>query len=402
MCDLRFNIIKAQVACRMSHVYMLSIYIHIPYCLKKCAYCDFYSVPASGGSVPEGEYLRACLEQLRRESERNGLKGRDLTSIYFGGGTPSILSPDFFKRMLDEIEKTLSVVGDIEISCEVNPATVDEKWFFDVKKIGINRISIGVQSFNSKLLKILGRVHSSEDAMRTIAEAQDVGFKSIGLDLMYGIPSETILELEDDIRTAMTFQPEHISAYQLTVEDDTPLKVAMDRSEIKLPSDEASLKQMRIVARMLDRVGWNRYEISNYAKSGFESKHNMNYWNYGEYLGVGAGATSFIRSKGECFGRRYARVRDVKQFIEGIVRFDEDEILDVKTAMSEFMFMGLRMIDGVDPDSFKELFGKDLYEVYGETLAKLVDDDLLRKVNSKLCLTPKGIEISNYVFEKFI
>ncbi|MBT3180932.1 MAG: radical SAM family heme chaperone HemW [Deltaproteobacteria bacterium] len=383
---------------------MFSIYVHIPFCLKKCDYCDFYSIAASDEGVPEQSYLKACIDQLQREVKEKGLNGRTISSVYFGGGTPSIFSSSFFERFLEEIYKNFTVEDDVEISCEVNPATADAKWFAEMKDVGVTRISLGVQSFNSNLLQSLGRIHSADDAMRAIAEAQDADFKSVSLDLIYAIPGEAVSELEDDIRTAMTFQPEHISAYQLTPEEGTLLKKRVDESEIELLSDSEILKQMAIVSRMLDRVGWRKYEISNYAKPGFECRHNVNYWRYGEYLGVGSGATSFIRSGENTFGRRYTQARDVMRYIDGSLELDDDECIDEKTAMSEFMFMGLRTLDGIDTQRFSKVFNRDLADIYGRVVKELIDDRLIHEMDGggNLRLTPKGVEISNYVFTKFM
>ncbi len=394
---------------------MLSIYVHIPFCLKKCDYCDFFSIPCERASVPEREYLAALLEQLDMEIASNGLTGEALSTVYFGGGTPSLMSPSFFEGTLARLRDRFHPVSDIEVSCEVNPATVDRSWFVGARESGITRASIGVQSFHGDLLKALGRVHSADDAMRAIAEAQDAGFDSVSMDLMYGIPGETISQLEDDLRTAMTFQPSHVSAYQLTLEEGTPLAMRLD--EEGLLCDVEALKQMRIVARMLSRGGWSRYEISNFSKSGFACRHNLNYWRYGEFLGLGAGAASFLhignrdagntpsresRVTSHGFARRWTQVRDVKAYLAGTGELAEDEAMDRRTSMAEFCFMGLRTTEGIALERFRSLFGEEFEACLGRASEELIAEGLLERSDGNLSLTPSGVELSNQAFERFL
>jgi oxygen-independent coproporphyrinogen-3 oxidase len=374
---------------------VFGVYFHIPFCLRKCDYCDFFSIPCDRANVPEKEYLEALVRQLGAE----GLAGREVTSIYFGGGTPSLMSPEFFKSIIESVRERFDVARDVEVSCEVNPKTADASWFEGARRAGITRASIGVQSFSDELLLGLGRIHTAEDAMQAIAEAQDAAFDSVGVDLMFGIQGETITVLEDDVRTAMTFQPEHISAYQLTLEEGTPLYERIKGRDSGLgtrDSEDEILEQMRIVARMLSRGGWNRYEISNFARQGFECRHNMNYWRYGEYLGLGAAATSFVSN------RRWTQVRDVNEYMEGRGELAESEEIDLQTAMAEFCFLGLRTMNGIDSKIFRERFGKDLEEEYGEVCRKLIDDDLILKGEGRIRLTQRGVELSNQVFERFL
>lgn len=392
---------------------MFGIYVHIPFCVKKCGYCDFYSIPVGHDTVPHRKYLEAMVAQLERDTKTFGLRDRSVASVYFGGGTPSIMPPSFFEGVISAISGQFVIEKDAEISAEINPATADSNWFCSARAAGITRASIGVQSFGPRLLKTLGRIHSSEDAMRAIAEAQDAQFKSIGIDLMYAIDGESVSDLEEDLRTAMTFQTEHISAYQLTVEEGTPLaslrESIVDSRWSMVTSDEEQLKQMRIVERMLGRGGWNRYEISNFAKPGFECRHNLNYWRYGEYLGLGAGATSFARSQDReigrsqtSFARRWTQIRDINKYIGGSQEFAESEEIDKKTAMAEFCFMGLRMTEGISRLRFKEIFETEFDEVYEKECKALVEDGLLTAKDDVIALTSKGIELSNQVFQRFL
>ncbi len=374
---------------------MFGIYVHMPFCIKKCDYCDFYSMPIGRKPPPHEEYLKAMSAQL--DADAPAFAGRRVSTIYFGGGTPSLMPPGFFESLLSSIARRFSIEAGAEISCEANPATADLAWFKGAKDAGITRLSIGVQSFQDRLLEVLGRAHTSGEAMRAIAEAQDAGFDSVSLDLMYAIPGETSSDLEEDVRTAMTFQPQHISAYQLTLEQGTLLHERFSAAgRERFPSDEEQLKQMRIVARMLDRGGWRRYEISNFARPGFECRHNLNYWRYGEYLGLGAGATS------HGFARRWTQARDVAAYIAGKVALAEDEVIGRRTAMAEFCFMGLRAAQGISSADFKCLFGEEFEKAFPGEAGALVGEGLAYQDGGRLALTQRGIEISNKVFERFM
>jgi putative oxygen-independent coproporphyrinogen III oxidase len=405
----------------------ISIYIHVPFCLRKCGYCDFFSVPMAREEVPHEAYLAALLRQLRVDVEVLGLRGRDVATVYFGGGTPSLLPSAFFQSLLEELARHVHLQEDLEVSCEANPGTVDAAWLREARAAGVTRLSIGVQTFQPRLLSALGRVHAAEDAMRAIAEAQDAGFASVGLDLMYGLPGETMGELEDDLRTAMTFQPQHLSAYQLTLEPGTPMYEGLSESRVTSHEsrEELALRQMRTVARMLSRSGWPRYEISNFAKHGFECRHNLNYWRYGEYLGLGAGATSFLRMPDRgpgtrnreddvevpdprspvpdpAFARRWTQSRDVAAYVAGTAVPAEDETIPIRTAMAEYCFLGLRTAEGISPAAFERLFGLPVKDVFGDTLRHLSRDGLLTMAKEHFTLTTRGLEISNRVFADFL
>jgi oxygen-independent coproporphyrinogen-3 oxidase len=421
---------------------MFGIYLHIPFCAKKCDYCDFFSIPCDRPSLPEESYLRAIEGQLERDVAALGLKGRAVDTVYFGGGTPSLLTPAFFAKTLAAIRERFALSPGAEISCEANPGTVQGEWFREVRAAGVTRASIGVQTFHPELLEMLGRIHSPKDAMCAIAEAQDAGFQSVSLDLMYAIPGETQAMLEEDMRTAMMFQPEHLSAYQLTLEEGTLMyeryfsepgtgnqgpgrDVPGSRSLVPV-SEDVQLDQMRIVARMLSRGGWERYEISNFAKPGFECRHNLGYWRYGEYLGLGAGATSFIQERvgktaeeggttlnarstshqsrvtNHGFARRWTQVRDVERYSMGVGELAEEETLDVRTAMAEYCFLGLRTSSGLIRARFAEVFGETFEERFGQVAAELASEGLLMEGEDAIKLTPRGLELSNQAFEHFL
>ncbi len=378
--------------------------------MSKCPYCDFYSVPVGSSGAPHDEYLRAVRAQLERDAPL--FAGREITTVYFGGGTPSLMPPAFFAGLLDDLFERFAISADAEISCEVNPSTAGAPWFEDAREAGITRISIGVQSFQDGLLRELGRAHRAEDAMRAVACAQEAGFPSVGCDLIFGIPNETILEVEEDVRIAMTFQPQHVSAYQLTLEEGTPLYERLkgrDSLLVTRDSDDEILEQMRTVARMLGGMGRERYEISNFAKPGFACRHNVNYWRYGEYLGLGAAATSFAYDSttvrqydGTAFGNRWTQVRDVSAYIDGPAAAVEVDEIDQRTAMAEYCFMGLRMTEGISTREFERLFGVSFDGIFGAEVAGLEREGLVEGAGERLALTGRGIELSNQVFERFL
>jgi len=378
----------------------IGIYVHVPFCMAKCRYCDFFSVPVARGSIDESGYASALISQLKSELAIFPIEGREVGSIYFGGGTPSMLSPKFFRSVLGALAGKFHISPEAEISCEVNPATAEAAWFAELRSAGVNRVSIGVQSFNEKSLKILGRVHGPSDSMLAIAQAQDAGFSNLSADIIYSIPGASISDLEEDLRLLMTFSPSHVSAYCLSVEEGTPLHKKVLSGELKMPSEEEQLKQMRVVSRMLGRVGWNRYEISNYAKAEMESRHNVNYWRYGEYLGLGPSAASFLRDVKNSFGVRRCVSREIEKYMNKEF-FSSEESIDKKQGALEFMFMGLRMMRGIEPSRFYDIFGVNVDDLYPGKLASLAKRGLISISQDKIALTDRGIEISDQIFSEF-
>lgn len=389
---------------------MISIYIHIPFCVKKCAYCDFFSLPVDDlNDVHIQRYCNALIFQFRHEVERLGLEDRGLQSIYFGGGTPSLLPVDFYEQLMWAIGTTFVMRSDIEITCEVNPATADAQWFKDMVEAGITRFSIGIQSFQDAKLKKLGRLHSSEDAQRTIAEALESGAPSVSVDLMYGLPNQKISDVESDLKMAMMFQPQHVSSYQLTIEKGTPIAKQLHGTgmRISLPREKTVLEQYRLVRRILSRGGWDPYEISNFAKPHFACVHNRHYWHYGEYLGLGSGATSFMideegRGAKSRYARRWTMIRDVDVYLKGLLAEVDVDVISRRTAMGEFCFLGLRMEEGFALEDFKQRFGTDLEKVFPDVLEDCAKKELLEVEDDKLRLTQRGIELSNQVFACFV
>ncbi|MBI4211049.1 MAG: radical SAM family heme chaperone HemW, partial [Deltaproteobacteria bacterium] len=260
---------------------MFTLYLHIPYCIVKCGYCDFHSLATKRDEIPHQAYAQAILAQLKMQVELHQLSGQKIGAIFFGGGTPSLMEPTFFEQVLVEIQKTFSFANDLEVTSEMNPATAKLDWLKAVRAIGINRLSIGIQSFNPKYLKFLDRDHTASDVHSVMNDARTAGFENMSCDLIYSIPGQTTEEVASDVNTALSFAPQHVSAYQLTFEPGTPLtKRYQHASPLGLPpkiSDDASLEQFQCVTAMFEAAGLHRYEISNYARPDFESRHNLNY-----------------------------------------------------------------------------------------------------------------------------
>lgn len=359
----------------------IALYIHIPYCLEKCPYCDFHSIATLKNLIPEEEYALALIEQFRRETERLNLEGRRFVSVFFGGGTPSLMSAKFFETVLDEISEQKS----IEITVETNPATADKNQFKKWLELGINRISFGTQSFQDPLLKRLGRHHSAKDSFKAVDEAKEAGFANVNCDLIFGIENETLKELEKDLQTVLDLKIPHVSAYQLTVESGTPLHHWVQEGKYFLPKEETLVQMHKTVVKTLEAGGLKRYEISNYAKEGFECRHNLQYWVYGDYLGIGSGAVSKID------GRRFRTLRKLKDYLKGNFEAEESEEIDSKTALKEKWMLGLRLKKGVAFNSIEEKWVDKL-----DFLEK--DGFLVRQKNS-VSLTDKGFLVSNKIIQ---
>lgn len=353
----------------------LALYIHVPFCLAKCPYCDFHSIAVKKGDVPHEVYARSLVQQLVEDVERLGLSRRYLSSVFFGGGTPSLMPPEFFEKVLCKISKVFVLDSRTEITVETNPKTATKKDFEKWLELGINRVSIGVQSFQDSLLKKLGRIHSSKEAKDALQNCLSAGFENISMDLIFGIPSQTFKNLGGDLETAMSFQIPHISAYQLTVEPETPLALQVARGEVEMPPEENLVKMISMVVRLLKRGDWRRYEISNFAKPDFECRHNLQYWHYGDYLGLGEGAVSFVA------GKRWKC---------GLLR--EEEIIDEKTAWKERWMMGLRLEEGV-------ILAEKESQLWDQNLAQWSKEGWIRRFSDpdRVALTSRGFLFCNQI-----
>ncbi len=365
----------------------LSIYIHIPYCIHKCSYCDFYSVGVGRDAVIPGErYMARVGEELRAQVARLGLAGREIRSVFFGGGTPSMVPGDFLGTFLDLLPTYFSLPPQLEISCEANPETLGAATLQAVRAAGINRLSIGVQSFQPRHLHFMERIHSPERAEQAIRDAQTAGFTNINLDLIFGLPDQTMDELADDLARALALGTQHISAYQLTVEPSTPLAVRVQRKKITPIDDERAHLMWETVRARLSDAGFPAYEVSNYARPGFACVHNQHYWRSGEYLGLGAGAVSRIGNT------RWRRARQTQRYLAGDLMCDEEETLTPETQRFEYLMLALRTAHGLDLRDFQQRFGQSFDAYYPETRQGWIAAGYAHGDQS-LQLTPHGLAI---------
>jgi oxygen-independent coproporphyrinogen III oxidase len=381
-----------------------SLYVHIPYCVSKCPYCDFNShvVP----DIPEASYTEALIQELNHYARLDNWHGRTIQTIFFGGGTPSTFQPASFARILERAGGLFPIDSDCEITLEANPGTVERQNFAGYRACGVNRISIGVQSFQPQLLKFLGRVHSADEAMKALQVIGDAGFENFSLDLIYANPAQTLRDLESDLDTALSFQSPHLSAYNLTIEEGTPFHYEYRSGRISLLSEDEEIAMAELIERRLSDAGLQRYEISNYARPGFHSRHNVNYWQSGDYLGIGAGAHSHKRVVNDGFyGRRWWNEKNPARYMNKISESGQAvthaEEGDLTRAAGEHMFSGLRLIDGISLDAFVTRFGKSAPELYPQ-ISGWVSEGLMETDGNRLRLTPRGILVANSIFVHFV
>ena len=346
----------------------LSLYIHFPWCVRKCPYCDFNSC-AQPSVLPEEAYINALIADL--DQELSNVCGRKLVSIFIGGGTPSLFSPKSIENLLDEIEKRITWESDIEITMEANPTTVEQEKFTDFRAVGINRLSIGVQSFQDEKLKILSRTHISNEASRAIEKAFQAGFSNVNLDLMYGLPKQSVDDALYDLKTAFEYSPKHLSWYQLTVEPQT----VFAKNPPLLPEEDRICSIQEEGYQLIEKQGFRRYEISAYAQPNFQCWHNLNYWQFGDYLGIGAGAHSKITN--ESFEiMRYEKVKNTKDYLAckgNGAACRAATIIQDKDLPLEFMMNALRLIEGVPKMLFEERTGMKLTQI--ESMLKKAEDE---------------------------
>jgi oxygen-independent coproporphyrinogen III oxidase len=416
-----------------------SLYFHIPYCSKKCPYCDFntYALPL----FPEKEYVTALLCELDYRSSQQVWASKKIKSIYFGGGTPSLFSSESIEKLIKAVliyfnGTMIRQDGEdsLEVTVECNPTNLTKHTLEGYRQAGVNRLSIGAQSFNNQLLGILGRDHFNDHIVQAFETSRHAGFKNISIDLMYGIPTQNDTECLEDLHRAVHLNPEHISVYGLTIEKGTPYYQSYKKGILKLPSEKVLLKMMEYVEVFLPSHGYTRYEISNFSKEGFQAQHNKSYWDGNDYLGIGAGAHSFIRGEGltdevlelntpymqsqmvqndeytvrkkKNYGIRWSNTALPEQYIKDVVTHGtaiswKDE-LELESSVFEFFFLGLRKIEGVNLTLFTEIFGFNFLDLYKETFYILSHHDLVKLENNYLSLTKKGLRLSDSVIENFI
>lgn len=402
----------------------LELYVHIPFCMKKCLYCDFLSAPADEGT--QREYVEALLREIRFWGERS--MDYVVSTIYIGGGTPSWLDENLMAQIIGELTQRFLLTTDAEITIECNPGTVTERKFQTYKKIGINRLSIGLQSVNEKELQLLGRVHTFEQFLKTYELARKTGFTNINVDLMSSLPGQTPKTFANTLQQVIRLQPEHISAYSLIIEKGTPFYDTYKFDAVKqragmptefLPTEDEEYEIGKLTQVVLEKAGYHRYEVSNYAKDGYACRHNIGYWRRTNYLGMGLGAASLLENI------RYTNTSDLYHYIEeshnithvmvpvtlsnqttvqvpAINLSDTVDVIERNAQMEEFMFLGLRMTMGVFREEFEHTFGMTIESVYGDVLQKLLQEGLLEKSEGRIFLTDRGMDLNSYVTSQFL
>lgn len=375
------------------------LYIHIPFCVKKCAYCDFLSGPAKDEEIKE--YVNALCMEI--ESYQEMSKEYLVDSIFFGGGTPSILEETQITQIITSIRNAFEIKQEAEITIECNPGTVTKQKLSTYKSLGINRLSFGLQSTDNEELKKLGRIHTYEEFLNNFHLARELGFNNINVDIMSALPGQTLESYCKTLNEIIQINPEHISAYSLILEEDTPFyKMYGEDGKYKdlIPSEEVDRLMYHETKRLLKAAGYERYEISNYAKEGYACRHNVGYWKRREYLGIGLGASSLIN------GERYHIDNELTNYLEGCrnpqgLRKDIQR-LTKKEEIEEFMFLGLRLVEGIKKSEFNNIFHEKIEDVYQNEINKLSDENLIEVDKEKIYLTELGFDLSNQVFTEFL
>lgn len=360
------------------------LYIHIPFCLRKCLYCDFFSIPFDK-SLSE-EYIDAVLMEI--DIRRDNL-GR-LKTIYIGGGTPTVLSLNGFDRLFQKL-KGILWSEDIEITIEANPGTISDEKIRILMELGVNRFSLGIQSFIDRELELLGRIHNSCEGIRAMELIRNEGVKNLSIDLIYGIPGQSVTDWQYNLSKAIEYSPEHISTYELTPEKETPLYDLISEGRLKKPDEDRIIDMYYHAIEGLNRAGYIHYEISNFSKDGFQCRHNFNYWDRGEYIGVGAAAHSFEDET------RRANLRDVRKYIEivkkGLSPYEEETVISETEALKEYIFLGLRKREGINVRATRDRFKIDIIKASSD----LISNGLLEVKEDYLRLTSRGITLSNSI-----
>lgn len=387
----------------------LELYLHVPFCVQKCAYCDFLS--AAADRAAQSRYIDGMLQEINQY--RDSCKDYQVSTIFIGGGTPSMLLGGDIHRIFFSLRQSFAISKDAEITIEANPGTVTDEKLTAWQESGVNRLSIGLQSADNRELQLLGRIHTFEQFQETYEKARKAGFHNINIDLMAGIPGQTLNSYEQTLEAVTALEPEHISAYSLIVEAGTMFgDIYQNGRELRvdhkggnsgyppLPDEETDRLMYERTEAVLKKQGYLRYEISNYARPGYECRHNLGYWEREEYLGIGLGASSLIDNT------RFKQVTDLETYIhnmkQGKMAAVEIEKLTLADQMAEFMFLGLRKMAGVSAKKFFQYFSQDIYAVYESPLSKLKKAGLIEISDDSIRLTNRGIDISNYVFAEFL
>ena len=391
----------------------IGLYIHIPFCRQKCLYCDFPSWAGREGQMQM--YVDALTAEIRAQGKR--YENREVVSVFFGGGTPTALEIPMLAQLMQAIRESFRVTADAELTTEANPGTLSYEMAAALKKMGFNRLSMGVQAWQNSILHRLGRIHTIEEFLENYHAVRQAGFENVNVDLMFALPGQSMAQWQETVRQIAALKPEHISAYSLIIEEGTPFwnrfgegACACDYTGPALPDEDTENKIYRFTRKFLQEQGFERYEISNYAKPGKECRHNIGYWTEVAYLGLGLGASSYME------GCRFTNEKDLDKYLA--LDFGEEDPEKRETAlrklwgqieelsqaqrMEEFMFLGLRMLKGVSDVDFVRLFGVKMETVYGDVIRRLTANGLLKKEENNLALTEWGMDVSNFVLSEFL
>lgn len=369
----------------------LELYLHIPFCIKKCEYCDFLSGPAT--RTRQEDYIYALLQEMKAVS---GEEKRWVDTIFIGGGTPSVPDCDVMEKLLKGMRESFNISSDAEITIEANPGTLTPEKLRLYREYGINRISIGLQSPKDKELKVLGRIHNYSQFLESYHMAREADFSNINIDLMFAIPGQTCEGWRENLRTVAELEPEHISAYSLIIEEGTPFY----EKELDLPDEDSEYAMYEDTGKILEEYGYHQYEISNYAKKGRSCLHNEGYWTRKDYLGLGLGAASLLGN------RRFSNTDSMEKYLKNSGCLEKirknQEILSTDDKMAEFMFLGLRMTEGISVNGFREYFGVSIEKIYGEVINRYKKQGLLIEENGRIFLSRPGIHVSNTIMADFL
>ena len=369
----------------------LELYVHIPFCVRKCQYCDFLSGPSD--EETKDRYIEALLKEIRAAEHTEVY---EIVSVFIGGGTPSALKAEAIASIMRTLQEQFFFCEDAEVTIEANPGTVDLEKLTIYRNVGINRLSLGLQSTDAEELKLLGRIHSYEEFLKSYEWAREAGFSNINIDLMFAIPGQTGEAWRQHLYQVAELNPEHISAYSLIIEEGTPFA----EQNLDLPDEDTEYQMYEDTAEILERYGYRQYEISNYAKQGYMCRHNAGYWQRREYLGFGLGASSLYR------GMRFSNTRRMQEYLKESRNPDQIRkdvtVLSRNEQIEEFMFLGLRMTEGISEKKFEENFDVRLMDVYGDILQKYEETGFVEHIETKWRLTRKGIHVSNHILADFL
>ena len=366
----------------------LGLYVHIPFCARKCAYCDFASFAGREGD------MEAYVDRLTAEMGERRADDAVIATLYIGGGTPSLLPPGLMERLLGELHRHFAFLPDAECSCECNPGTVNEAFLRVLKNGGINRLSFGAQARQERLLRLLGRIHTWEQVEESVKLARKCGFDNLNLDLMLGLPEQTIGDVEETLNAALALTPQHLSCYGLIVEDGTPLKAQVDSGAWILPDEDAERAMYELCRETLAKHGFAQYEISNFALPGYACRHNTDCWRRKEYIGLGSSACGFLGNI------RYKNPPEIQDYLDG--KPAEETVLTQEDARFESVMLGLRMTEGVSEEAFFRMHGASLRDVYGKRLEKPLRLGLVEWKDGFLRLTRRGMDVQNSVLVELL